>query len=97
MHESKRSTFRPGTRVNGFSLVEMLVALVFVSLLMAGMFNVFAAITSSFVNQAESMAVQQKARWGLSLLQDEVLQAGYLMPVRIPEGMVAGADRKSVV
>lgn len=91
MHESKRSTFRPRTRVNGFSLVEMLVALVFVSLLMAGMFNVFAAITSSFVNQAESMAVQQKARWGLSLLQDEVLQAGYLMPVRIPEGMVAGA------
>lgn len=91
MYASERPPFKPRTPANGFSLVEMMVALVFISILMAGMFNVFASTTSAFVTQTETMAVQRKARWGLSLLQDEVLEVGYLMPVRVPGGLLAGA------
>ena len=91
MYESERPPIRLRTQAHGFSLVEMMVALVFISILMAGMFNVFASTTSAFVTQTESMAVQRKARWGLSLLQDEVLEVGYLMPVRVPDGLLAGA------
>ena len=81
MYDSKRLT-NP-SRSRGFSLVELLVSLVFISILMAGMFSVFASSTSSFVSQSEGMAVQRKARWGLNLLQDEILEAGHLVFKRV--------------
>lgn len=84
----------PRTRkVLGFSLIEMMVALTFTSILMTGMFKVFAATTSNFAASTESMSVQRKARWGLTVLQEDVLTAGYLFPVRpAPGGMLFGPD-----
>jgi hypothetical protein len=56
--------------------------MVFMGILMAGMFRVFAAATNSFMVMNETMAVQRSSRWGLQALQDEVLQAGFMIPVR---------------
>lgn len=70
----------PNARRRGFSLVELLVALVFTAILMAGMFKVFQASTSTFASLSETLAIQRNARWGLNLLQEEVLQAGFLLP-----------------
>lgn len=67
-------------RRRGFSLVELMVALVFTAILMAGMFKVFQASTSTFATLSETLAIQRNARWGLDLLQEEVLQAGFLLP-----------------
>ena len=86
---SAYSSPSPTQRMRGFSLVEMMVALVFVSILMIGMFRVFAASTSSFMTMNETLGIQRNARWGLQLLQDEVLEAGYMLPVRNnPGGML---------
>jgi len=60
--------------------VELLVALVFTAILMAGMFKVFQASTSTFASLSETLAIQRSARWGLNLLQEEVLQTGFLLP-----------------
>lgn len=76
---SASDSFRQYSR-RGFSLVELLVALVFTSLLMAGMFKIFQASTSTFATAAETLGIQRDARWGLNLLQEEVLQAGFLLP-----------------
>ena len=70
----------PNLRRRGFSLVELMVALVFISFLMAGMLKVFQASTSTFASLSETLAIQRNARWGLNLLQEEVLQAGFLLP-----------------
>jgi hypothetical protein len=72
--------------------VELLVAIVFLSVLMGGMFKVFASSLSSFMASSETLGVQRNARWGLNLLQDEVLEAGFLFPIRpAPGGLMAGA------
>lgn len=67
----------------GFSLVELLVAMVFLSILMAGMFRIFAASLSNSMTANESINIQRAARWGLTLLQDDILQAGYQVPPRL--------------
>ena len=54
-------------RRRGFSLVELMVALVFTAILMAGMFKVFQASTSTFATLSETLAIQRNARWGLDL------------------------------
>lgn len=71
----------------GFSLVELMVALVFTAILMAGMFKVFQASTSTFASLSETLAIQRNARWGLNLLQEEVLQAGFLLPPYVTPGL----------
>lgn len=64
-------------------MVELLVAMVFTSILMVGMTGVFSAQVSGFSSTLESTAIQRNARWALQLLQDDVFQAGFLLPPRI--------------
>lgn len=81
----------------GFSLIELLIAVLLTSLLMAGMFNVFKATASSFQTGLETLGMQRSARWGLNLLQEEILDAGYLLPARIMNNMVIGATAQPPV
>lgn len=76
----------------GFSLVELLVALVFTSLLMAGMFRIFQASASQFTSQLETMGIQRRARFGLLWLQDDLFQAGYHFPPGV-EGALTGSGQ----
>lgn len=66
----------------GFSLVELLVALVFTAILTTGMLRVFASSVSNFHSQLETLGIQRNSRWALTLLQEEVMQAGYMFPPR---------------
>ncbi|GLH67764.1 PilW family protein [Geothrix edaphica] len=90
MSDSNRTLL--SRRCRGFSLVEMLVAVVFTSILMAGMFRVFASSTASFAASTETLSVQRKARWGLTLLQDEVLEAGHLFFKRVVGELIPNSD-----
>lgn len=69
----------------GFSLVEMLVALVFTGLLMAGMGQVFKASLSSFYTSGEVLSSARRNRASIDMLHDDLNAAGlYLTSITVP-------------
>ncbi|GLH70050.1 hypothetical protein GETHPA_15830 [Geothrix rubra] len=64
-----------GTR-NGFSLVELLVALVFMALLMAGMAKVYQSSMNTFYKSSESLSSGRRNRMAMDLLYDDLNAAG---------------------
>lgn len=60
----------------GFSLVEMLVALVFTTILMAGMATVFKASITGFYTSGEKLSSMRRNRSALDLLYDDLNTAG---------------------
>lgn len=80
------SASKPRFPQSGFSLVELLVALVFTAILTTGMLRIFASSVSGFYTQQESLGLQRASRFALGTVEDEVLQAGYLFPPRNLKG-----------
>lgn len=78
--------------MRGFSLVELLVALVFTALLMAGMAKVFQSSvrTANAVN--ESMGAQRTNRWALDQISDDISQAGFIFPDRALPNYIINAS-----
>lgn len=76
------SASKPRSPQAGFSLVELLVALVFTAILTTGMLRIFASSVSGFYTQQESLGLQRASRFALNLVEEEVMQAGYLFPPR---------------
>ena len=68
---------QPGT--GGFSLVELLVALVFTMVLMAGMANVYKASLSAFYTSGESISSTRRNRMSVDLLVEDLNQAGMFL------------------
>ena len=66
----------PLARERGFSLVELLVAMLFVSLLMAGLAQVFKGSLSSFVTASERISAGRQSKLALEQLADDLLYAG---------------------
>src|ERR1035438_9317681 len=89
MKQNKQS--RPSDQ--GFSLVELLVALVFMSLLMAGMAKVFQSSVKSFATTNETMGAQRTNRWALDQISDDFSQAGLVFPDRaMPSFVISAAE-----
>ena len=76
------SASKPHSLQSGFSLVELLVALVFTAILTTGMLRIFASSVSGFYTQQESLGLQRASRFALNLVEEEIIQAGYLFPPR---------------
>ncbi|WP_243324554.1 hypothetical protein [Geothrix sp. SG200] len=76
------SASKPRLSQSGFSLVELLVALVFTAILTTGMLRIFASSVSGFYTQQESLGLQRASRFALNLVEEEIIQAGYLFPPR---------------
>ena len=73
------------SRPNGFSLVEMLVALLFVMILMAGMSTVFKSTLNTFTQTGEKLSSARRNRMSIDLLYDDLNNAGmYLTDLTIP-------------
>lgn len=69
----------------GFSMVEMLVALLFTGLLMAGMSQVFKSSLSNFYTSGETLSSVRRSRMSLDLLYDDLNTAGmYLVSLSSP-------------
>ncbi len=66
----------------GFSLVELLVAMAFISLLMVGMLQVYASSLKGFRQANETVTAQRNNRWALDQIQDDIQSAGYFFPPR---------------
>nr|WP_320131590.1 hypothetical protein [uncultured Holophaga sp.] len=63
----------------GFSLVELLVALVFTMLLMAGMASVFRASINNFSISGEKLSAARRNRMSVDMLVDDLNSAGMLL------------------
>ncbi len=61
----------------GFSLVELMVALIFISVLMAGMLKVYGTSIQSFAAANETVKAQRDNRWAVQNLSDDLETAGY--------------------
>ncbi|MDE2105660.1 MAG: prepilin-type N-terminal cleavage/methylation domain-containing protein [Patescibacteria group bacterium] len=72
----------PRRRTQGFSLIELLVALVFISFLMAGMLRIYGSAIQGFATANETIKAQRDNRWAMDTVQDDLQSAGYFYPVR---------------
>ena len=70
---------RTSCRGAGFSLLEMMVALLFMGLLMAGMATVFQGSISRFMTSSEGIASGRHNRLGLDMLQRDLNSAGMVL------------------
>jgi prepilin-type N-terminal cleavage/methylation domain-containing protein len=61
----------------GFSLIEMLVAMMFIGILTAGMLRVYSANLAGFQRVNDTISSQRRGRWALASLQDDVASIGY--------------------
>ncbi len=74
----------------GFSLAELLVALLFTMILMAGMASVFKASLASFYTSGESISSLRRNRLAMDLLSDDLNVAGqYLTLEAAPNDITA--------
>lgn len=78
-------------RSKGFSLVELMVALFFTMLLMAGMASVFKSSLSTFYTSGEQLSSARRNRMSIDLLGDDLNTAQmYLMDLSIPPAVSMG-------
>jgi len=69
----------------GFSLVELLVAVMFIGILMAGMANVFKSSVTTLATSSEGLSSARRNRMSLDLLYDDLNTAGmYLSNLSAP-------------
>lgn len=84
---------RPARLRAGFSLVEMLVALAFTGLLMAGMAGVFSGSMRTFTSVSETLGAQRTSRWATEQISDDIAQAGFVFPDRpLPNFILAATE-----
>jgi len=87
---AKRRDFQ---RHLGFSLVEMLVALVFTGLLMGGMAQVFKSSLSTFYTSGEKLSSARRNRMATDLLYDDLNVAGmYLADLSAPPSIISSGN-----
>lgn len=65
------------SRTAGFSLVELLIALVFISFMMAGMLRIYGSAIQGFSAANESAKAQRDNRWSQESISDDLETAGY--------------------
>jgi len=70
---------RHQAQASGFSLVELLVAVLFIGILMAGMANVFKASVNTFATSGEGIASSRRNRMSIDLLYDDLNHAGMFL------------------
>lgn len=70
----------PSQQDRGFSLVELLVALFFMLVLMAGMLKVFTSNITGFAVGNEVMRAQRQSRLALDTLRDDASTCGFTFP-----------------
>jgi prepilin-type N-terminal cleavage/methylation domain-containing protein len=75
--QSADATRAPGFWVQGFTLVEMLVALAVSSIVLAVLFGVFAGLVRSYTTQNVAAEIQQTVRAGIDYMAEDIMMAGF--------------------
>lgn len=77
----------------GFSLIELIVALAFTAILMAGMAGVFKSSVQTYTAVNETMGAQRTNRWAMDQISDDISQAGFVFPDRaLPTTVTSGLE-----
>lgn len=76
MHTLTDNTF--GQQSNGFTMVELMVAMTISLLLMAGVVQIFSGSKMSYIMQEGNSRLQENARFALGRLSHDINAAGYL-------------------
>jgi prepilin-type N-terminal cleavage/methylation domain-containing protein len=67
-------------RHRGFSLVELMVAMVIASIVMAAIYSVYAGLTRSYTTQNAAADVQQAVRATIDFMAEDIMMAGLTDP-----------------
>ena len=76
----------------GFSLVELLVAVMFIGILMAGMANVFKSSVSTLATASEGISSARRNRMSIDLLYDDLNTAGLYITDLVSPPLLATAN-----
>ena len=71
------------SQVQGFSLIELMVAMLISLILLAGIYSVYAAHTRSYTTQNVSADVQQSVRAAIDYMAEDIMMAGF-NPLHVP-------------
>lgn len=87
-------------RNRGFTLIELMVTMVVVSIIMAAIYSVYAALTRSYTTQNAAADVQQAVRATIDFMAEDIMMAGLTNPEEDYGGIdvgisVAGSTRIS--
>jgi type II secretory pathway pseudopilin PulG len=75
MHNTK--SFHQPQRLNGFSVIELMVALAITAFLLIGLVQIFSSVRASYDLQEGLSRLQENARFATSFMQDQLRDAGY--------------------
>src|SRR3989304_3491109 len=87
---------------NGFSIVEVLIAVSILSLVLSGLYNVFYSQYRSFEAQRDVLVTQRDIRASLSLLERDIRMAGFGVPrganpvATLQDGIAGASDTISI-
>jgi len=76
----------------GFTLTELLVAIVISGIVMTSIYSAYYSQQKSFIAQEQVVAMQQNLRAGMDLLEREIRMAGYDPAGTSDAGIAPGAD-----
>lgn len=82
--------------INGFTLVELLIALFVGSLAMASIYNVFMSQQRSYYAQDQVARMHQNLRAGLDFLVSELMVAGYNDPANDANARITAATNNTI-
>lgn len=74
--ESKRTPIPVAAEPGGFTLVELMVAMVIAAILLAGVVGLFTTFNKSYTEQNVAAEVQQVARAGVDFMAESIRMAG---------------------
>lgn len=83
------------SRERGFTLTELLIAMLIASLLLGSMYSVYTSHYSTFKKQEQIAEAQQNARGALQLMSRDIIMAGYSTIPNKNEGIIF-ANRTSL-
>ncbi len=80
----------------GFSILEVLVAILILSLAMAGIFASFSGQQQSHLSTTQTVEMQQTARGTLYLMAKEIRMAGYDPDEQMSAGIISAGDGSDI-
>jgi prepilin-type N-terminal cleavage/methylation domain-containing protein len=84
-----RGTPQRREAADGFSLIELMIAMVIATLLLSAVYAVYASLSRSYTTQNVSAEVQQNVRAAIDLMAEDLMMAG------LDPDAVAGAEFES--
>jgi type IV pilus assembly protein PilW len=90
------NVFRMWACSAGFSLIELMIAMVVGLVVLGAMYSVFIIQNKTLGNQEEIVAMQQRVRAGMEMMTREIMMAGYNPTGGTPKPGIVAASANSI-